>query len=312
MKVFITWSGFRSKAVAKGLHDWLPSVLQDVDPWMSEEDMASGTHWPTHLGSELHEANFGIICLTPENRDQRWILFEAGSLSNALEGGRVCPYLLGLENADVPPPLGLFQASKADKEGTRKLIQSINDSLEKVKGKYLSPQRLDTSFERFWQDLDKILIDIPPPPPATERKKRPPDEISSEILEAVRAVGRDIAVLRQPDEISRAIFEAIHGVRREIAGDIAVLKDVMMGLGTVMPSTQPQINRVPDIMSLDEESREDVLRELFRTPQEILGTRGRKQLQRLAERAKASNEKLEKLIKDATSQTRKRQMKRGR
>ncbi len=232
MKVFITWSGSRSRAVAKGLHDWLPSVLQDVDPWMSEEDIATGTHWPTHLGTELHEANFGIICLTPENRDQPWILFEAGSLSKALEGARVCPYLFGLENADVPPPLGLFQAAKADKEGTRKLIQSINESLEKVKGKFLSQQRLDISFERFWQDLDGILINIPPPSIAPARKKRPPDEISSEILEAVRAVGRDIAVLKED-------------IVRSVDRDIAVLKEEM-GLGTVLPGLHRLNERIND------------------------------------------------------------------
>ena len=33
MKVFIGWSGERSKALAQSLHDWIPLVLHNVEPW---------------------------------------------------------------------------------------------------------------------------------------------------------------------------------------------------------------------------------------------------------------------------------------
>jgi len=38
-KVFISWSGPRSKHVASALRDLLPEILQDLDAWMSEHDM---------------------------------------------------------------------------------------------------------------------------------------------------------------------------------------------------------------------------------------------------------------------------------
>ncbi len=85
MKVFISWSGERSKAVAQAWHDWLPNVIQAVEPWMSETDIAKGARWGMDMARELDETRVGIICLTPENLNAPWILFEAGALSKTLE-----------------------------------------------------------------------------------------------------------------------------------------------------------------------------------------------------------------------------------
>jgi hypothetical protein len=42
MKVFISWSGSRSKQIAKILHDWLPIVLQNIEAFMSTEEIEKG------------------------------------------------------------------------------------------------------------------------------------------------------------------------------------------------------------------------------------------------------------------------------
>ena len=67
MKVFISWSGDRSQAVANAFKEWLPMVLQYVEPWVSEKDINAGERWAQMIAGELEQANFGIICLTPEN-----------------------------------------------------------------------------------------------------------------------------------------------------------------------------------------------------------------------------------------------------
>src|SRR5205807_1107469 len=52
MKVFISWSGSRSHKVALILRNWLPSVLQHVDPWLSSEDIDKGARWIVELGTQ--------------------------------------------------------------------------------------------------------------------------------------------------------------------------------------------------------------------------------------------------------------------
>jgi hypothetical protein len=67
MKVFISWSGQRSAAVADALRYWLPKVIQALEPWMSADDIEKGTRWRSGLASELEQSSVGIICLTREN-----------------------------------------------------------------------------------------------------------------------------------------------------------------------------------------------------------------------------------------------------
>ena len=84
MKTFLSWSGPRSKQIAFLMHDFLRRVVQALEPWMSGEDIAAGARWSTDIGVHLQEARFGIICLTPENLNEPWILFETGALAKAM------------------------------------------------------------------------------------------------------------------------------------------------------------------------------------------------------------------------------------
>lgn len=81
MKVFISWSGERAKAVARALHEWLPTVIQSLEPWMSDQDISSGQRWNSEISNQLAESNYGIICITPENQIAPWLNFEAGAVA---------------------------------------------------------------------------------------------------------------------------------------------------------------------------------------------------------------------------------------
>jgi TIR domain-containing protein len=118
MKVFISWSGAKSGALAETLRSWLPDVMQVVKPWMSRSDVEAGARWNRDIDKQLEETNFDIICLTKSNCNAPWILFEAGALAKTIANSFVCPYLIDMNPSDVPNgPLTQFQAKRAnDKE----------------------------------------------------------------------------------------------------------------------------------------------------------------------------------------------------
>src|SRR5262245_45225034 len=112
MKVFISWSGERSKSIATELTGWLKMVIQNVEPWMSN-DIDPGSRWAGELADALRDAKFAILCLVPENLANPWVLFEGGAVSGAIGKPLVCPYLFGMDYADLSYPLAQFQAKKA-------------------------------------------------------------------------------------------------------------------------------------------------------------------------------------------------------
>ena len=75
LRVFISWSLPLSKTVATILRDWLPRVIQDVDPWISSEDIEKGTYWNEQVNQGLQDATVGIIVVTPANSERPWLNF---------------------------------------------------------------------------------------------------------------------------------------------------------------------------------------------------------------------------------------------
>lgn len=187
MKVFIGWSGERSRAVAQALREWIPNVIQAVNPWMSEQDATKGSSWIPELVTQLDQAAFGIICVTPENREAPWLAFEAGALK--VRERPVCPFLLGLEATDLqgPGPLTLFQSVKAEREDTLHMMRDVNQALGDMS---LPNDLLKKQFDRCWPDLEKSLAEARSlvDSPLTKREVR---EMVEEILEIVRSEARE-------------------------------------------------------------------------------------------------------------------------
>ena len=213
MKVFISWSGSKSKALGEAIRDWLPGVIQRVTPYFTPSDVEKGTSWSTDISKELAEAEIGILCVTRENIHSDWILFEAGALSKSLEKSRVCPILFGISNADLAGPLKQFQTTEFEKGDMGRLITLINTRLG---AHALEQKTLDSVFEKWWPDLEKQIkkgLEAKEEPKEPLRSDR---EIMEEILHTVRAYGRVPQVgLRIPRQVILDLVRCyidLHGI----------------------------------------------------------------------------------------------------
>ncbi|MFG6095119.1 toll/interleukin-1 receptor domain-containing protein [Leptothoe sp. ISB3NOV94-8A] len=188
MQVFISWSGSRSKTLAVHLHEWIKTVVQRAEPWMSERDIEAGQQWNSQLSLSLKESDFGIICLTPENLNAPWLLFEAGSLAKALNTARVIPLLLGLKKADLSFPLAQFQSVEADRDGFFALASAVNSSLPEGQ---LDKTLLNNIFNGLWSGMDHNLKKLQETSGETSKQEERTDrEILEDVLTSVRALQR--------------------------------------------------------------------------------------------------------------------------
>lgn len=198
MKIFISWSGDRSEALAKALHKWLPVVLQFVEPWLSQSDIQSGKRWSVEIAKELENCNFGIICVTRENLSSPWILFEAGALAKSMQDGRVVPLLLDLDFKEISGPLAQFQAKKADSAGVRDLVLDLN----KASAAPVVDATLETLLQALIGNLEKEISEIPKnTTPA--KNKRPEGEILEELVSSVRSVEMRVRDVMDDDPVMR-------------------------------------------------------------------------------------------------------------
>jgi hypothetical protein len=183
LKVFISWSGDRSKEMANALRDWLPMALNYVEPFVSDKDIQAGDRWAQKIAGELESANFGIICITPENLSSEWILFESGALSKSMLDGKVIPLLFDLEMSDLTGPLSQFQAQKLESAGMMEVVKSINEIAEKKTDVAI----IARSVPALWPQLETALDQIPSIAP-TAKHRRPTPEILEELVTDVRGL----------------------------------------------------------------------------------------------------------------------------
>jgi hypothetical protein len=196
LKVFISWSGDRSRKIAEAINEWLPLVIQYVDPFLSS-DIEKGANWAREIDDALEGTKFGIVCLTPENLDSVWIHYEVGCLAKTKDA-LVWTLLNKLEPTDVKQPLGRFQHTSATKDDVLKLVASVNKRLEQISETPLPDGRLHASFEKHWPDLEARLRVINEVHEAADSNldqssnppKRSDRDILEEILELLRSRGQ--------------------------------------------------------------------------------------------------------------------------
>lgn len=262
MKVFLSWSGRSSHQIAEKLHKWLPMVIQKVEPYISTE-IEKGTRWGTDIAEELEKCSFGIACVTAENKEAPWLLFEAGALSKSVSEGKLAPLLFGIDQADIQKsPLTQFQMTKFEKDEFLRLLRSINDSLEASLDQFI----LDSLFEALWPGLEAEINDIlkkAPAPASSAGNAVDAGKVMGaieELLTNSRAVSQ---VLSRPDRLLpedyvQHVLRASGAVgstldRRRLSYLLARALDELMRLKSMVPDEHRKA--VSDVADRIEEAR---------------------------------------------------------
>lgn len=197
MKIFISWSGERSRQVAELIDEWLQCVIQAVTPWMSSKDIDRGALWFSEITDQLANTGIGIICLTKENKIKPWILFEAGALAKGISSNRVCTLLIDLKPEEVNNPLAQFNHSIPNKSGMWELVRTINLSLKEDS---LKESILEKVFNTYWEQFDAKFKDILKSTPDSEEvETRSENDILLEVLSSIRSMDRRMRRIEDND-----------------------------------------------------------------------------------------------------------------
>lgn len=211
MKVFLSWSGSSSRSVAVALRSWLSDVFPDIEPWMSAEDIAAGAKWNAALDEELDASKSGVLCLTRENLNSKWLMFEAGRLSKSSTITRVVPFLFRLSPVDIGPPLGQFQGVTANETGAFQLAQSLNALRESP----YTEEKLARATARWLPDLMASLAAVPTSEDANANSSRTDRDVLEELLASVRELRTEAphGVMRAQLDLRR-VFGLIERIER--------------------------------------------------------------------------------------------------
>jgi hypothetical protein len=185
MKVFISWSGDRSKHVAIAFRTWLRRISPSLQPWVSSVDIQKGFSWDSSIAKELNESRVGLICLTEDNLKSPYLHYEVGAISNVV-GSNVYTFLFGIEEADVHQPLSRFQNTKFEKEDIRLLVRHINLKLLDTNEAAWTDDALEANFDLLYPSLEAELNKAPLP--SQPIPQRTTEDLLEEVLKTVRGI----------------------------------------------------------------------------------------------------------------------------
>lgn len=215
VKVFLSWSGEYSRQIAMGLREWLPQILNEVEPFISTS-IEAGTRWQAEVAAQLEEALFGVVIVTKQNQSQPWLNFEAGAIAKAVDNSRLVPLAVDLSPTDVKLPLGQFQAQQLNKDGVAKIVESMNSVLSRP----LTKEHLTKAIDLWWPDLEK-RIQKAKRLVQTEQENTAPQRTERDLLEEILSTVRQIRIT-EASSPSRVLYEPnIRSRVRELEASIA-------------------------------------------------------------------------------------------
>lgn len=251
-KVFISWSGETSKRIAEVFKEWIPAVLQMVEPYFTPNDIDKGARWSTEISEQLQESKVGIFCLTKENLNSKWMMFEAGAISKNISASSVCPILFDLDPSDVAGPLTQFQMAQFSKMEMLQLLRTINNVCGEEK---LSDKTLDTVFEKWWGDLNGRINQIIIAGKSNASKIRSDRDLIEEILFISRGLNRSALGPELVDSLAHFQYTLRERLRGRTSTILGLLNLFLMEK-TAAQNDEVFVKLQEEVYELDETTRD--------------------------------------------------------
>jgi DNA-directed RNA polymerase subunit RPC12/RpoP len=210
--LFLSWSGKLSYEVANYFREWICDVIQSVKPYLSSKDTDKGTRWNDVIVDKLKNSSCGVIFVTKDNINSKWLNFEAGALSDRFSNSYVCPFLIDIDSTKVGFPLAQFQMTMFNKEDIHKLIHTIRENLAKD---VIDKDRVDKAFEKWYKDFEEKLYKI------LEKYKDNNDEKEQPInLDIIsKNIDNIIEIVTSNTNAINSTQEMIYGIKNNISRD---------------------------------------------------------------------------------------------
>lgn len=197
-KIFISWSGKPSQRIASALRKLLLHLFDNVEPFVSADDLHLGRFGVQQIHSELAGTSFGILIVTTRNQHAQWLNFEAGSLARSIpddDGARVVPLLIDFQDTtELTGPISGLQWVRATEIDMNQLIVAIGMAVG------VGPEVLRGRWQAGWQPFaDSLALakDELAAEPAAPVPERSAEDMLAEILRTLRVQastpkGRDL------------------------------------------------------------------------------------------------------------------------
>ena len=191
MDLFLSWSSPRSQSLANIFDKWIQKVFPTLNVYLSSREITPGERWRDSVGKGLESTSFGIFFLVKENIDSPWINFEAGAISKYIAESNVVPLLHEIKPEELPGPLAQFQAMSINKEGIKRIVHSINRSLQD--NRRIPEDRLEDIFEKWYPDFESEYNNF------SKENKSEISESPSNLLTVNDQVGQVLNLVRSID-----------------------------------------------------------------------------------------------------------------
>jgi hypothetical protein len=196
MKIFLCWSGERSRQFATAASQFLTNIFDHVVEPVISSDIEKGAVWFEDLSDTLRQARVGLLCLTPEAVGSPWLHFEAGILAKVLHdrpepaappavvaapapppaaailqpgvepvrrsaGLRIFPFLYGVEPSALKGPLTAYQSTLAkDRDDVWRLVEAIQTIVEELPGNATSPEAGRAATRRLREKFESAWLKL--------------------------------------------------------------------------------------------------------------------------------------------------------